>query len=101
MRAGLWRVVDWLAHLLHQPAMLGRRSCRDTRLGRVRLIPGSWLRWVCDRYDLAFGVTRQELRGESPVGFRCPHASITTGGTATLITALAWCGCVMTPVYRE
>jgi len=41
-----WALVDTVAHILD----------------RVRLIPGRLRGWVCDRYDLALGVTRDELR---------------------------------------
>lgn len=42
------RLLDWLAHQLYEPALLGKRS-RATRhpWDRLHLIPGSWLVWAC------------------------------------------------------
>ena len=45
MTAYLWRIVDWTAHAL----------CT------LHLIPKRWLAAACDRYDLALGVTPEEL----------------------------------------
>jgi hypothetical protein len=41
--------------------MLGRRSARAHWHHRIHLIPGFLLERVCDRYDLALGVTKTEL----------------------------------------
>jgi hypothetical protein len=53
---------DWLAHVLYCPTMLGRRCVRARWHHNIHLIPGWLLAWVCDRYDLALGVTPDELR---------------------------------------
>ncbi|MCQ1575339.1 hypothetical protein [Streptomyces parvus] len=49
------RALDWFAHLLYEPALLGRRSAAvpDWRvpLHSVHLIPESWLLRVCNAYD--------------------------------------------------
>ncbi|MFI2354633.1 hypothetical protein ACH5AG_08095 [Streptomyces anulatus] len=49
------RALDWFAHLLYEPALLGRRSAAvpDCRvpLHSVHLIPESWLLRVCNAYD--------------------------------------------------
>lgn len=58
------RLVDWLAHMLYEPALLGRRAgaVRLPWAHRVHLIPGRWLEWVCDRYDRRLGVGEDEMR---------------------------------------
>lgn len=55
------RAVDWVAHLLHAPTMLGRRHARHRWHHRIHLIPGSWLGPVCDRYDRRLGVDEDEM----------------------------------------
>ena len=62
MKARLWWVLDSLAHFLYVPLYLGTRSGRADWRERVHLIPGSWMAWVCDRYELALGVTAEEMR---------------------------------------
>ena len=37
----------------------------DTLAHRVRF---PWRRWICDRYDLALGCTKAELRATGPEG---------------------------------
>lgn len=53
--AAVIRALDWLAHLLYEPALLGRRSAAvpDWRvpLHSVHLIPEAWLLRVCNAYD--------------------------------------------------
>ncbi|NED31141.1 hypothetical protein [Streptomyces sp. SID8499] len=55
------RAVDWLAHFLYEPALLGRRSARvpDWRkpLHSIHLIPELWLERACSAYDRSLGVT--------------------------------------------
>lgn len=57
----LWRSVDAVAHFLYCPAMLGRRCARYDWTRDIHLIPGSWLEWVCTRFDLACGLTREDM----------------------------------------
>jgi len=106
MKARLWRVLDSFAHWLHLP----HRG------------------WLCDRYDLALGMTRAELAADRPDarelpeaqrreiayhhrgevddeavtrrGWCCPHMSIVTSASATLGRPSGWCGCDMQPVCR-
>ncbi|MFD9950876.1 hypothetical protein ACFWYW_59180 [Nonomuraea sp. NPDC059023] len=56
-----WRRVDAVAHFLHCPAMAGKRMTRHTRLHDVHLIPGWLLERVCDRLDMACGLTREDM----------------------------------------
>jgi hypothetical protein len=56
-----WHAVDSVAHFLYCPAMTGRWVARHNRLHDIHLIPGSLLRWVCDRLDLACGLTREDM----------------------------------------
>lgn len=47
------RVLDWLAHQLYEPALLGRRAraVRHEWAHKIHLIPGAWLEWVCSQVD--------------------------------------------------
>lgn len=49
-----WSVADALAHALYCPTMLGSRSGRTRWHHGIHLIPGRWLKWVCDRYEREF-----------------------------------------------
>ena len=60
MRVRVLAVLDWLAHLAYVPLLLGRRHGVDGWRWHVHLIPGAWLEYVCDRYDLALDVTESE-----------------------------------------
>ena len=42
------------AHFLYQPTALGSRAYRTRWHHSIRLIPGRWLRAVCDRYEREF-----------------------------------------------
>lgn len=55
-------VADHIAHVLHCPTMLGRRSARARWHHRIHLIPGVFLAAICDRYDRRLGVTPSEMR---------------------------------------
>lgn len=55
-----WRVADAVAHFLYCPAMLGRRVVKHHPVHDIHLIPGRALEWVCDRLDLACGLTRED-----------------------------------------
>lgn len=55
-------MADSLVHFLYCPTMLGRRSARARWHHRIHLIPGAFLAAVCDRYELALGVTPDEMR---------------------------------------
>lgn len=57
-----FHALDAVAHFLHCPTMLGRRSARYRWHHNIHLIPGFALAWICDRYELAMGVTPEELR---------------------------------------
>jgi hypothetical protein len=63
-----WAVADSVAHFLYCPTMLGRRSARARWHHSIHLIPGRLLGWVCDRYDLSLGLTRDELYRTVPGG---------------------------------
>ncbi|MDW4900650.1 hypothetical protein RB625_19765 [Streptomyces californicus] len=49
------RLIDWLAHLLYEPALLGRGSARVPNWRRplhsIHLIPSGWLARACAAYD--------------------------------------------------
>lgn len=46
------RIADHLAHLLYEPALLGRRCANIPEWqSRIHLIPGAWLNRVCARYE--------------------------------------------------
>lgn len=66
MRLKLFSALDWLAHLLYAPTMLGHRSGRTRWHHRIHLIPDRVLGWVCNRFDLWLGVTPDELNRRSP-----------------------------------
>lgn len=62
MRFRLLRLLDSVAHFLYCPTSPGPVVARARWHHRIHLIPGFVLAWVCDRYDLALGVTPEELR---------------------------------------
>lgn len=59
----MWKIIDAVAHVLYCPTMLGRRSARTRWHHRVHLIPGRLVGWVCDRYDLEFGLDTTDPPG--------------------------------------
>ena len=81
----VWERLDTVAHFLHTPLMFGHRITVARWYHRLHLLPGWALNPICDRYDLALGITRDELRRTSPV--ICPH--ITSYSGITNVT----CGC--------
>jgi hypothetical protein len=81
------RVLDDVAHFLYCPAMLGRRAARARWYHNIHLIPGSWLGWVCDRYEA-------RLSASCPNGFRCDHMSVSIGGDGRWVGVPEFgCGC--------
>jgi hypothetical protein len=36
----------------------------------------------------------------TPIGFRCQHMTITTGG-GSITKPVTWCGCTMTPIFPD
>jgi hypothetical protein len=59
-----------LVHLLHDPALMGRKTAhvRFHWLHRIHLIPASWANRACDRYDRRLGLTDDEIRRVQPTG---------------------------------
>ena len=66
MAARFWKIADDVAHAVYCPGMAGRRAARARWYHRIHLMPGRALGLVCDRYDLALGVTRTELHRKAP-----------------------------------
>lgn len=62
----MWPKLDAIAHFLYCPTMLGQRCVRQRWHHSIHLIPGWLLAWICDRYDLALGVTPDELYRSTP-----------------------------------
>lgn len=54
-RGLMLRGLDWVAHLLHTPTMLGRGAARARWHHRIHLVPYAVIRPVCDRYEQNLG----------------------------------------------
>ncbi len=58
----LLRIADRVAHVAYCLTTLGHTAARGRWHHRIHLIPGRMLVAICDRYELALGVTPDELR---------------------------------------
>ncbi|MEU7170317.1 hypothetical protein ABZ949_02350 [Micromonospora tulbaghiae] len=86
--ARLLPAVDLLAHILH----------------RRHLIPTSWMQRVCDRYEGALLTETPPDTGRArvvvPVGYRCPHLTVTSSTPAHINSVATFCGCRAEPIFR-
>ena len=60
----LLHALDWTAHLLYEPALLGRRSARIPSWRKpfhaIHLIPASLLTRICNAYDASSEADRSD-----------------------------------------
>lgn len=98
IRAWLWRALDTAARALLVPD----RLFRAIRGGYERrpLAPLDEADLTEDEFDdlAAKGEPVTVVGHAAPNGWSCDHVTITAGG-ASLLSATAWCGCVMRPHY--
>lgn len=115
MKLRIYSWLDAVAHFLYCPTMLGRRCVRERWHHNIHLIPATWLAAVCNRYDHWLFVQDEDEplhhllaafeRGEKmqtvvPVGYRCPHMTITFSGMVMNRPTLG-CGCTPSPIFRD
>jgi hypothetical protein len=104
--------LDAVAHFLYCPTMLGRRCARARWHHNIHLIPGWLLAKACNRCDdfwddepveklLAAFDALPKGKTVVPVGFRCQHVTMTTGGGIFKGRPTVWCGCKMTPIFAD
>jgi hypothetical protein len=105
LRDRLWSALDWVAHALYVPTMLGRRTARARWHHHLHLIPAALLDVVCSAFDRRIGWRLDEtwadlrpqcidrlMRSATIVTERpMPHQCVQIGGMG-IIKATCWCG---------
>jgi hypothetical protein len=82
-RAAIWIFYSWLLRRLHMPKRWTREA-EDQASMRM---------FDCSADFEPVGVTT------APIGWRCPHLSVTVGGAAILSQpTVSMCGCTIEPV---
>lgn len=103
IRAWLWRALDAAARAL--VGLVPDRLFRAVRDGRLLapldeadLTEGEFDEPDEPVADVAAAFDASEKHKTAPDGWACDHVTVTAGG-ASLISASAWCGCVLRPYY--